>query len=223
LGTWFKKDGTTNYVDVAVNAIVYHGEWASLVFLRDISERKETEIQLKHYQEFLETLSTTDGLTGIANRRRFDEVLELEWHRSVRNSTSLSLIMMDIDFFKAFNDHCGHIAGDDCLRKIAMCLDGSLQRATDLTARYGGEEFACILSDTDAEGAMLVANNIRKNVHNLDIRHAYSSVANRITLSMGVATLIPKRTQLPLDLIKQADNLLYEAKNSGRNQIKSLT
>jgi len=216
-----KRDGEVIHIEVSVTGIVYHGERVSLAFIRDITERKETEVQLKRYQDFLETLSMTDGLTGIANRRRFDEYLELEWHRCMRSLSPLSLILMDIDFFKAFNDNYGHLAGDDCLRNLAQCLAESLRRATDLVARYGGEEFACVLPATDAKEALTIANHIREKVHNLNILHAYSSAADCVTFSMGVATLIPKRRQPASVLISNADKLLYTAKKNGRNQIKS--
>lgn len=182
---------------------------------RDITE-------LKRYSDMLESMSSTDALTDLPNRRRFDEVLEKEWRRSTRDHTCLSLIMMDVDFFKNFNDHYGHIAGDECLRRIARCLSTVVRRAGDLVARYGGEEFACILSNTDQGQAMSVAERIRDEINLLSIQHAYSSVAPHITMSFGVATTEPESGLRPSGLIMEADELLYAAKNRGRNRIACL-
>ncbi|MCX5813269.1 MAG: sensor domain-containing diguanylate cyclase [Proteobacteria bacterium] len=176
--------------------------------------------ELKHYQTFLENLSATDGLTGISNRRRFDDFLEQEWRRAMRSRTPLSLILMDIDLFKEFNDNYGHLAGDDCLRQLAQCLAGIIRRSIDLAARYGGEEFACILPDTDFDGAMWVANRIQQKINDMNIPYAFSPVANHVTISIGVTTLIPEPGQPFLDLLQNADKLLYMAKQEGRNQIR---
>ena len=183
--------------------------------------RVRNHLELKRYRDFLENLSATDGLTGISNRRRFDEIYEREWRQAMRSQSPLSLILMDIDFFKAFNDHYGHLAGDDCLRLIARTLTGCTRRPGDLVARYGGEEFVCMLPNTLANGAVLVATQIREKVNGLNILHAYSSVAYHVTLSMGVATRIPVAGQPAFDLIHCADELLYAAKGNGRNQIRS--
>ena len=180
---------------------------------RDISEQKQTE-------KVLEELSMTDGLTGIANRYRFDAFLEREWRRAMRSQSPLSLILIDIDFFKAFNDSYGHLAGDDCLRRVAQSLSGAGRRPSDLVARYGGEEFAFLLSDTDAAGAAAVAFRIKQNMDGLSIPHPYSRVADHVTLSMGLATLIPTKGEASSDLIKLADELLYKAKANGRNQVR---
>jgi diguanylate cyclase (GGDEF)-like protein/PAS domain S-box-containing protein len=203
------KDGSIRHVS-QIGALVSN---RILAIYNDITE-------LKHYQNFLENLSTTDGLTGISNRRRFDNFLEHEWHRAIRNRTPLSLIFMDIDFFKGFNDHYGHSAGDDCLRQLAQCLAGMIRRSIDLAARYGGEEFACILPDTDFNGAMWVANRIQQKINSMNIPYVFSSVANHVTISIGVTTQIPQPGQPLSDLIQNADKLLYMAKHNGRNQIR---
>jgi len=181
---------------------------------RDVTE-------LKHYWDMLVDLSTTDGLTGLANRRRFDEFLEREWRRSVREESALSLIFMDIDFFKEYNDHYGHLAGDDCLRHVAGVLGRLVQRPGDLVARYGGEEFACILPGTDQQGAAGLADKIMKSINGLNLPHVASPVASHVTLSFGVATMVPEKGQLAEDLIRLADRLLYTAKNGGRNRVNA--
>jgi diguanylate cyclase (GGDEF)-like protein len=139
----------------------------------------------------------------------------------MRDQTLLSLVLLDIDFFKEFNDHYGHLAGDDCLRQIARILQEATQRPGDLAARYGGEEFACILPDTDSPGAVAMASRIRGQVNAAGIPHFFSSVADHITVSFGVATLVPSRGELPSNLIQLADKLLYSAKQNGRDQIRS--
>jgi diguanylate cyclase (GGDEF)-like protein len=181
--------------------------------------RLRTHIELKRYRDHLKTLSTIDGLTGIANRRKFDEVIQSEWRRARRSQSPLSLIMMDIDFFKAYNDHYGHLAGDECLKKLAGGIKKVGRRPADLVARYGGEEFVMLLPDTDAKGALRVAKQVQDKISLLKIPHAYSQVAGQITISMGVATVIPGDNQTQLDLVNSADDLLYAAKRNGRNRI----
>jgi diguanylate cyclase (GGDEF)-like protein len=185
-----------------------------------VRARVHNHLELKRYRDVLEQLSTTDGLTGVANRRRFDEFLEREWSRARRNKTPISLVMLDIDFFKAFNDHYGHLAGDDCLRRVARTLASAVRRPADLVARYGGEEFACLLPDTDDKGAAWMANRFFETMNDLDIPHAYSEAANHVTLSMGVATLTPLVGQSHSELVMRADQLLYEAKRNGRNRFR---
>jgi len=185
-----------------------------------VRARVRNHLELKRHRDYLGKLSATDGLTGIANRRWFDEQLEREWRRARREHAPLSLLLMDIDFFKAYNDHYGHLAGDDCLLQIALMPNQCTKRPADLVARYGGEEFVCLLPDTDAEGALWVANLLQGEVSRLSIPHAYSSVADHVTLSIGVATMVPVVGQLPFDLIRRADELLYAAKQNGRNQVR---
>jgi diguanylate cyclase (GGDEF)-like protein len=176
-------------------------------------------LQLKLQRDRLEALTMTDGLTDIANRRRFDQHLEQEWRRCGRMMVPLSAIMMDIDHFKAFNDHYGHTAGDDCLRRIAQALQGVPGRAGDLVARYGGEEFACLLPGTDAEGAEVIAERMRQAIGDLGIPHAWSDAGSTVSISAGVATIIPVADAAPEQLLKSADDMLYEAKNAGRNRV----
>lgn len=177
---------------------------------------------LKHQLEVknaeLSRLSTIDGLTGLANRRRFDEVLDQECRRARRESTPLALIMTDVDFFKKYNDSYGHQGGDDCLRRVASVLAQGARRPADLAARYGGEEFALVLPHTTLEGAAVVAEGLRKGVVALNLLHASSSVASYVTLSLGVAAVSPDEPELGADkLIERADAALYEAKREGRN------
>ncbi|MHB8170214.1 MAG: diguanylate cyclase [Thermincolia bacterium] len=168
----------------------------------------------------LQRLSLMDGLTGITNRRGFDEHLHIEWRRAMRNGAPISLIMLDIDFFKAYNDTYGHQEGDQCLKKVAVTVSKTLNRATDLAARYGGEEFAVILSHTYGDGAAAVAETLRAGVENLGLEHINSRTSNYVTISLGVATLFPKPETFPAQLIAAADEALYEAKQEGRNRVK---
>jgi len=186
---------------------------------KDITERKYAENMLKQANEQLERLSASDGLTGVANRRCFDQTLEREWNRTKRTGESLSLIMSDVDFFKLFNDTYGHQGGDDCLKAVAGVLSDQAKRGGDCVARYGGEEFAVILSATDGKGAESVAERIRAAVQELGLEHKKSGVAPCVTLSLGVATTIPNDAETPEMLIKRADEALYRAKSSGRNRV----
>jgi len=184
--------------------------------------RVKTHLELKRYRDLLENLSNIDGLTGIANRRRFDSALSYEWSRSMRASSELSLIILDIDYFKEYNDLYGHAAGDACIKNIAQALRRGLLRKTDLAARYGGDEFACILTETDTEGAENVARSLHEAVKNLEIRHNHESAHHTVSISMGVATAVPSAGSQMLSLIEAADSRLYEAKNEGRNQIRCI-
>lgn len=193
-----------------------------------------SEEQLKHYSnelaasnrdlmilnEDLRRVSLSDGLTGIANRRYFDEFLEREWQRAKREKTSLALVMVDIDFFKAYNDTYGHIAGDDCLKLIANMLEAMPKRAIDIVARYGGEELAIVLPETDEQGAKIVAEKVRSGVEELGIEHRQSSISKNVTVSVGVAVMIPEQDARPSTLIAAADQALYLAKGEGRNCIR---
>ena len=195
------------------------GEVESLIgFMFDISERKQTEQQLLQLQQQLEELSYLDGLTGVANRRMFDNRLQVEWSNAQRTSQPLSLILLDIDYFKEYNDHYGHIQGDDCLKNVALALSGAVVRPRDLMARYGGEEFVLLLPETDAQAAAQVAERCRQLIHEQQIQHAHSQVAPLLTLSLGVGTPIPGPFDQPQVLLEQVDRLLYKAKHSGRNQ-----
>ncbi len=179
---------------------------------------REMQRQLEESNRKLKALSSLDGLTGIANRRQFDETLDKEWRRASRNKLPISLIMMDIDFFKPFNDNYGHQAGDECLIRVAKALQETIVRPTDLIARYGGEEFTAILPDTNAEGAAIVAEKLRAAVESLNITHEHSEANCHVTISLGIAD----QTGLAdLEaLIHKADECLYTAKESGRNCYK---
>jgi diguanylate cyclase (GGDEF)-like protein len=189
------------------------GRYGRIWTFRDITEAKR-------YRDMLESLSSVDGLTGLANRRHLDDALDLEWRRAMRDGSPLSFILMDLDFFKQFNDNYGHVAGDDCLRAVAHCLAGVVKRPGDMVARYGGEEFACILPNTAGDQAAVLAGLMKDQLHNCGIRHAYSAVSDKVTMSVGIATLVPRRGQPSSDLVRLADNLLYSAKKQGRNQIR---
>jgi two-component system, chemotaxis family, response regulator WspR len=165
----------------------------------------------------LRRLSAMDGLTGIANRRRFDEALSDEWLRAQRNKAPLSLILVDIDHFKGYNDHYGHLGGDDCLRRVARALSTAPRRPADLVARYGGEEFAIVLPETDAAGALNVAEMAKANVASIAVPHAKSLTAEIVTISQGIATMIPTPDRTTGQLIERADKALYAVKMQGRN------
>jgi diguanylate cyclase (GGDEF)-like protein len=171
--------------------------------------------------ERLRRLSTSDGLTGIANRRNFDEELARVWRRAQRQASPVALCLVDIDHFKRFNDHYGHLAGDDCLRRVAQALQTSLKRPFDLVARYGGEEFAVLLPETHFEGAELLAEEMRKAIESLDIANVRSDESRRITISCGVAIITPREGAEPASLIAAADTCLYRAKREGRNRVVS--
>lgn len=179
---------------------------------------RDLQIELEKKNKELQRLSSLDGLTGIANRRRFDEYLEQEWLRAARGNKTLSLILTDIDHFKTYNDNYGHQGGDEVLRRVAQAIEGGAHRPGDLVARYGGEEFAIILPDTEPAGAASVAEAIRQSVERLNIPHGFSTAADHVTISMGVASIIPREGGLPSTLIEAADEALYEAKHSGRNR-----
>jgi len=188
-----------------------------------VSARIKTHLTLKKKSDMLEWLTCTDGLTNIANRRRLDEFLKQEWNRGRRTGSSLSLIFVDIDFFKKYNDCYGHQAGDDCLVNVANILEKSLARSTDFVARYGGEEFMVVLPETGMESSLAIAEQIRRNVEQADMPHANSDVSSQVTLSLGVASMIPVDGMTPDHLIKTADAALYTAKENGRNQVVEFT
>ena len=160
-----------------------------------------------------------DDLTGIANHRRFIEFFDLEWRRSQRNARPISIILVDVDFFKLYNDTYGHQAGDKCLKNIAETMDKIIKRPGDLVARYGGEEFVIVLSETSSEGAEIIAENLRIQIENLKIDHKKSSVAKHVTISLGCATVIPDQESNSSILIKAADEALYRSKKGGRNRL----
>ncbi len=182
-------------------------------------ELLETRRQLEYRNRDLERISALDTLTQIANRRRFDAALRQEWRRAARDEAPLSLVFCDIDYFKRFNDTYGHQAGDDCLVRVAQTMEETLNRPADLAARYGGEEFIALLVDTGEQGARLVAERIRERVEALGVEHRASSAARHLTVSLGVATIVPRPAIRPEDLVDLADRALYAAKEGGRNRV----
>lgn len=180
-------------------------------------QRKQAEADLRQANRKLHRLATLDGLTQISNRRCFDAYLKAEWGRSRRDQTPLTLLLLDIDYFKRYNDHYGHLVGDQCLKRVAQAIKRSIKRPADLTARYGGEEFAMILPNTPVRGALHLAKRVRRYIAKLQISHQYSSVSDWVTLSIGIATWVPDLCSSPESLIAAADQALYAAKAAGRN------
>ncbi|OGH00087.1 MAG: hypothetical protein A2600_00250 [Candidatus Lambdaproteobacteria bacterium RIFOXYD1_FULL_56_27] len=191
----------------------------SIGLMVDLTERKAWEAELQRLNEKLMEYSKTDSLTGLANRRSFDEYINQERARAIREKWDLSLVIIDIDFFKKYNDGYGHLKGDDCLRKVAAVFKRSVKRAIDLVTRYGGEEFAVVLPSTSTEGAFQVAENLRIAVAEAQIPHLFSSVAPHVTISVGVATLRAGEAITVDRLIVLADEALYQSKTEGRNRV----
>ncbi|MBU0499995.1 MAG: PleD family two-component system response regulator [Gammaproteobacteria bacterium] len=183
-----------------------------------VRARVRNLIQLKRYRDRLFNLSAIDGLTGIPNRRRFDEQFDSAWRQSFRRWEPISLLMVDIDSFKLYNDNYGHLAGDECIKQVALLMKGMARRAGDFAARYGGEEFACVLSETDIQGAREFAQRLLEGIRELKIPHAFSPAAEVVTASIGVATVIPRDPMAPEELLEAADHALYDAKRLGRNR-----
>ncbi len=190
--------------------------------VRRLIQQSQLYKQLEAANRELQRLATLDDLTQLANRRRFDEFFEREWRRMMRERAPLSLILCDVDFFKAYNDTYGHQAGDDCLQLVAGAICEAVKRPGDLVARYGGEEFAAILPRTDAIGAVVVAEEIRAKVAELQIAHSASTVRNFVSLSLGVACAVPSLDSSCEQLVSRADRALYEAKASGRDRVQLL-
>lgn len=201
--------------------IRYHSNAYIMKLQRDEAYRSLRESQKKLAETNLELLRlvNVDSLTGLANRRHFDESLHLEWKRAERNQTSLSVMMLDIDFFKSYNDTYGHLKGDEILRKVAGIIQKSVMRPADQASRYGGEEFVVILPETSSSGAKSLAEEIRKNVEALNIPHEGSTIASCLTISIGIASVVPFGEDGPLSLVKLADAALYQAKDGGRNRV----
>lgn len=213
------KDGGYVWIRDVVHVVRNaDGTVDSLVgFMFDISERKKTEQELVRLQRELEALSFKDGLTGVANRRMFDSVMEEEWTRAQRSCRPLSLIMLDIDYFKQYNDHYGHLGGDECLKRVAQVITSSATRSRDLVARFGGEEFAVVLPETDEAAAQKVAERCRKRLFKEQISHETSPLGQLLTVSMGVGSVIPGRADALTAFVEEVDRRLYRAKRSGRN------
>lgn len=197
------------------------GEVEALVgFMFDISERKKTEEKLLALQQELEALSFKDGLTGIANRRQFDASLEREWAQASRDHTPLSLLMLDVDLFKQYNDLYGHLQGDSCLITIAQVLGQAAVRPRDVVARFGGEEFVILLPETDAQGAREVAERCQRLIAEQALEHKLSPHGQRVTLSIGMGTAVPGESPSHGELLQAVDRQLYAAKQKGRNRIE---
>lgn len=185
---------------------------------REIQQRHQAEASLQDANQELKRLATIDGLTHIANRRRFDECLNLAWRISVREQMPLSLLLCDVDCFKLYNDTKGHQAGDECLQQVAKAIKRAVKRPADLVARYGGEEFAVILPNTNGEGGIQVAEQIRSSLRTFAIAHPLSPVSEYVTLSVGVSCTVPCHEGSPEELLAAADQALYQAKESGRDR-----
>jgi diguanylate cyclase (GGDEF)-like protein/PAS domain S-box-containing protein len=216
-----KRSGEYLWVEAALRVVhdpVTGAPSGILNIVRDISERKRSEQQLQDAYRNVEALALTDGLTGLANRRHFDQYLATEWRRGMRARQPLSLLMLDVDLFKAYNDSYGHQRGDSCLKQIAeSCMD-VVSRPGDLVARFGGEEFVVIMPSTESEGAMQVAEDICEALRSRRLPHSGSPLGI-VTISIGCATLIPTFGKHAPDLIETADHALYAAKHNGRNQV----
>lgn len=214
-----RLDGSSFIGELSITKMKYDQECAILGIIRDVTKQKEAEQKLKEMNARLEEISKMDGLTAIPNRRNFDEVLQAEWKAASQTSIPLSLIMLDIDHFKAYNDTYGHHGGDECLKMIAQTLKKSIEYHKDFAARYGGEEFAIILPETDQENALIVAKRLHSMIEDLKIPHIGSKVCPYVTISLGVSTLIPTPQLQAQELIVQADRALYNSKATGRNRI----
>ena len=215
------KDGDYVWIrDVVHVARNEQGEVEALIgFMFDISERKKTEQELIKLQKELETLSYQDGLTGVANRRMLDSILDVEWLNARRNCQPLSVLLIDIDYFKQYNDRYGHLQGDDCLRSIAQTLDTVASRPRDFLARFGGEEFMLVLPETDGKAAHAVADRCRQAILKLQIPHAASDASQLVSISVGVASIIPDHEGELAEFIESADRKLYQAKLEGRDRV----
>ena len=210
-----RKDNSTFPCEISVTAITNANKQTVLfsIIFRDINEHKQ-------YENKLIWLSTHDELTKIFNRRYFNQQIEFEWRRLIRSELYLALIMLDIDFFKNYNDTLGHQAGDICLQQIAAVISKALKRVSDFVARYGGEEFVILMPNTNIDGAVAVAKKIQDGIKNLNIPHPISEICGIVTVSMGVSSMIPTKACSSEVLIRQADYSLYKAKEAGKNCYK---
>nr|WP_315218608.1 diguanylate cyclase [uncultured Duganella sp.] len=186
-----------------------------------VKARVNTQLTVKRQADILRAMAMVDGLTGVANRRRFDAVLEIEWRRAAREGGELAVIMIDVDFFKRYNDRFGHPEGDNCLRQVAASLQQRLNRSHDLLARYGGEEFACVLPATGLDGALIFSNDLEQRVCALRLPHPDSEAAPVVTVSIGVAVGRPSEGGTAAALLASADTQLYCAKQNGRARVCS--
>ena len=231
---YFTKDDRLVWVNLTVSLIkkTDGGPDYFVSVIEDITARKRIEIErdqliaeleerVRQRTVELERLSLTDPLTGIANRRAFDQCLQAEWDRAVRTRQPLSVILADIDFFKDLNDKAGHAAADETLKSVAACISHAAHRSTDMAARYGGDEFVLILPDTDSEGALGIANRLQETVNGLKIKNPGSPKSGLLTLSQGVATAFPNAKGSSTGLLLEADRAMYDAKHMGRARIST--
>ena len=208
---WFNVRVTRFVIDSQIRVVVTH---------ENITDRKLAEIRVNEANRLLQAQVATDGLTGVANRRQFDEMLAREWERHARAGLSLSLLLLDVDYFKKFNDTCGHLAGDDCLRDVAQTLQATVSRPGDLLARYGGEEFAVILPATDRSGSLNVAESAPRRLRLTgNSPHPASAVGPVVTISIGCSTMVPARGVPATEILSRADRALYQAKAGGRDRV----
>ncbi len=215
-----RRNGECFAVDVTLSRITLDNKDQFFCIWHDISESKKNEQALHELNEKLESLSFQDGLTGVANRRMFDTRINQEWGRCIREQQPLSLIMIDIDYFKQYNDHYGHQSGDECLKEVAQKLAELAKRTVDLCARYGGEEFVLLLPNTSLKQAIHLAEKCRENIYQLNIPHEASSICDAVTISVGVGSITPVKGSISSSLIEDADKALYLAKENGRNIVK---
>jgi diguanylate cyclase (GGDEF)-like protein len=209
-------------LEILLDTTAEHAELVELEFQREITDYQEAEKTLQQANRELENLSYVDALTQVANRRQFEEYLEQKWEEAQHENNPLSLIMADVDYFKRYNDEYGHQAGDYCLIRVAQAISKAVVDSDDLVARYGGEEFAIILSNASAERVVKVAESIRTEIQKLGIPHRQSFVSHNITLSLGIASLLPSRLDSLKSLIALADKALYQAKDQGRDRFSML-
>jgi diguanylate cyclase (GGDEF)-like protein len=219
LGEILRRKQAEARLEALVDALIQQNSDLELINQTIIEHDSVVESELDDKLRKVSLLASVDGLTQLANRRRFDEYLEQQWKNLLRDQAPIAVILADIDYFKQYNDTYGHLIGDECLRQVARVLDRSLHRPLDIVARYGGEEFVVVLPKTPLESASSLAEKMRLAVEQLKVSHLKSPISQYITMSFGVACLVPDPQQSPQILIELADRQLYLAKRQGRNQV----